>query len=131
MPCGAPTQGGYLPQDPRETQAAWQEALRPVLGGLGVDSGASDVAQVRGMCKGDGCAVAHPAAVCTCRFSLGLVRTADGTCRPGARACVQLLNVAYAQHELTGGSTGAALAWLEAGGAANIDDLLAQSPGQQ
>lgn len=36
----------------------------------------------------------------------------------------QLLNVAYAQHELTGWSTDAALAWLEAGGRADIRELL-------
>lgn len=43
----------------------------------------------------------------------------------------QLLHVAYAQHELTGGSTDAALAWLETGGAASIDKLLQQATGQQ
>ncbi len=43
---------------------------------------------------------------------------------------MQLLNVAYAQHELTGGSTDAALAWLEAGGAASIDELLRHATGQ-
>lgn len=44
---------------------------------------------------------------------------------------LQLLNVAYAQHELTGGSTNAALAWLEAGGAASIEELLQQPTQRQ
>ncbi|KAI7843771.1 hypothetical protein COHA_002669 [Chlorella ohadii] len=78
--------GGYVREDPREGQAAWQAALLPVLGSQGWEGVAKDVGQ--------------------------------------------LLNVAYAQHELTGGSTDAALAWLEAGGAASIDELLRHATGQ-
>lgn len=36
----------------------------------------------------------------------------------------QLLSVAFAKHELTGGSTAVALQWLESGGQASIDALL-------
>lgn len=36
----------------------------------------------------------------------------------------QLLAVAWAKHELTGGSTAAALRWLESDGQASIDALL-------
>lgn len=73
----------------------------------------------------------------TLRLRPLLCSSATGPCQlpmplpHAACACAQLLNVAYAQHELTGGSTGAALAWLEAGGAASIEGLLQQSAGQQ
>lgn len=44
----------------------------------------------------------------------------------GASHVAQLLSVAFAQHELTGGSTDAGLAWLEAGGGVSIEELQQQ-----
>ena len=124
-------QGGYLRQDPRQAQAAWQDVLRPVLGGLGVEAGGSDVAQVWGRHQVPLVQLVHVTVVCAAfLLAMGPLRAADSHLAPCACAYVQLLNVAYAQHELTGGSTGAALAWLEAGGAASIEDLLRQPSGQ-
>lgn len=51
--------------------------------------------------------------------------------RPEGSHLAQLLNVAYAQHELTGWSAGAALAWLEARGRASIQELLQQEEQEQ
>ncbi|KAL4457969.1 hypothetical protein ABPG75_012834 [Micractinium tetrahymenae] len=43
----------------------------------------------------------------------------------------ELFNVAYARHELIGDTTGVALAWLEAGGKADIDELQRQEVERQ
>ncbi len=45
---------------------------------------------------------------------------------PDASGVAQLLNVAYARHELTSDSVDISLAWLEAGGATSLGALLEQ-----
>lgn len=69
---GSGPQEGQLRRDPRETRAAWQPALAPVVGGLSLDPDVSPVAE--------------------------------------------LLNLAWAGHELASDPIDAGLAWLEAGG---------------
>lgn len=50
-------------------------------------------------------------------------------CRPPRPP--QLFNVAYARHELVGDTTGVSLAWLEAGGEADVDELQRREAAQR
>jgi hypothetical protein len=101
---------GYLSEDPRKTRRVWGELLAPVVDGLSLEADTSHVAEVRGGGKGAGALESlQPRRPCPARPS---------------SPPLQLLNVAYARHELVGDTTDVSLAWLEAGGQEGIEELL-------
>jgi hypothetical protein len=124
-------QEGFLEKDPRSTGFHWRELLAPVVGDLRLESDVSQVAEV------GACLLACP----LCRFSRrrapSLYSSEPWHLQEGPDiACltlflvtsylpndVQLLNVAWARHELVGDTTDLSLRWLEAGGKKSPEEL--------
>lgn len=118
-------QEGQLHKDPRSTLTQLQPLLKPVVGGLNLEPDVSPLAEVRlrsrqcwrasagvlgGREVGAACAEAecclsplHPSSPLHIALPFSIV--------------VQLLNVAYARHEIVSDTTDVTLEWLEAGGA--------------
>lgn len=122
LPPLLPEQKGQLIKDPRSEAHKWRELLAPLVGELSLEADASHVAEVkRGRrslrrCCLPCCLPAPPgvplnAASCTSLLASPL---------PPPAPSLQLMNVAFARHEIVGETTNVTLAWLEAGGRKSV-----------
>ena len=110
--CGT-EQGGLLIEDPRSTGQRWRKALQPVVGDrVSLLPDVSPVAEVGRRGGREACWLRD-------------LKPADVWPKPPrpAPTPLQLLNVAYARHELVSDTTDVSLAWLEAGGKTRVAAL--------